>query len=384
MNGPLLNRRATLRSAAAVTAGAALSSLASRASAEDEAPPVKRYLYISSPDAAQKSRGNGIYVFDIDDDHRFVRFIEVKAFAGGLRGFCPSLINHAAYYSKTGGTLGCFDLHDNRIVWEHNHKLGGDRACITQDGSTLYVPLGWWHRAADGGFLIVDARTGEVRERRIAGGSPHNSLISPDGQLMLIGGWEWLDVYDARDATLRQRFTDIGDGGVFPFTIDSRNHYAYICHHDHVGFDVVDLHAGIKLHRIKEGEPWTPRRTHGVGLTPDESEIWISDQAGRRLVVYDNTALPDAPPLKQSIKLSTGGHGWVCFSMDGRFGWCHTPDVIDVKTRQIVATLKDGDGRPVMGSKFFEAHFRDDRLVAVGDQFGLGLAHRPVAGAPDR
>jgi len=49
--------------------------------------------------------------------------------------------------------------------------------------------------------------------------------------------------------------------------------------------------------------------------------------------------------------------------------------VIDVNTRQIVAALKDENGNPVCGSKFIEVHFRQGKVVAMGDQFGLGRAH---------
>ncbi|HXJ59530.1 MAG TPA: hypothetical protein VNU68_23030 [Verrucomicrobiae bacterium] len=70
--------------------------------------------------------------------------------------------------------------------------------------------------------------------------------------------------------------------------------------------------------------------------------------------------------------MSAGGHGWICFSLDGRYAWCHTSDVIDARTRQIVATLKDETGAPVSGSKFIEIHFRNGKVVAMGDQFGLG------------
>jgi hypothetical protein len=48
--------------------------------------------------------------------------------------------------------------------------------------------------------------------------------------------------------------------------------------------------------------------------------------------------------------------------------------VIDARTRKIVATLKDENGKPVCGSKFIEVHFRDGKVVAIGDQFGLGRA----------
>ena len=50
----------------------------------------KRYLYISTPDAAQeiyKAGAPGILIFDIDDGHKFVRRIPVPEFKEGLRGF---------------------------------------------------------------------------------------------------------------------------------------------------------------------------------------------------------------------------------------------------------------------------------------------------------
>jgi hypothetical protein len=94
---------------------------------------------------------------------------------------------------------------------------------------------------------------------------------------------------------------------------------------------------------------------------------------GKRLFVFDATQTP--PKLTGHVDLSLGGHGWVAISLDGRYAWCHTPDVIDVPARKVVATLKDEHGTPVCGSKFIEIHFRDGKVVAMGDQFGLGRAH---------
>lgn len=253
--------------------------------------PVNRYLYISSPDAAQESHRPGIYVFDIDKGHEFVKFISVPEFKGGLRGFCPSLANKSAYYSRHDGTLGRFDLESEEVVWEKKYEFGVDRSCISRDGKKLYAPFGFWHRRADGGFYVFD------------------------------------------------------------------------------------LERGKELYSVRE-EPRTARRPHGVGLTPDETEIWISDQYGNRLLVYDNTVLPEKKPtLKDEIELTQGGHGWVNFSLDGTYAWCHTPDVIDVKRKKIVATLRDGEGNRISGSKFFEAHFRGGELVRVGSEFGKGRAH---------
>ena len=94
------------------------------------------------------------------------------------------------------------------------------------------------------------------------------------------------------------------------------------------------------------------------------------DNSYARLPERFYTKMPPTP--KGHVDLSDGGHGWVCFSLDGRYAWCHTPDVFDVKTKQLVATLKDETGKPVSSSKFIEVHFRDGKVVGMGNEFGLG------------
>jgi hypothetical protein len=105
-------------------------------------------------------------------------------------------------------------------------------------------------------------------------------------------------------------------------------------------------------------------------LTPDETELWISDQVGQKLFIFDATKMPPTP--KGHVELSQGGHGWVCFSLDGRYAWSHAPEVFDAKTKKLVATLKDERGQPVSGSKYIEVHFRNGKVVQIGNEFGLG------------
>ena len=339
---------------------------------------LKRYLYLGMPDGAQTEGGSGkgILVFDIDDGHKFVRRIDVD-FKEGLRGFCGSVKRHAVYYSTTNRRLGAFDLESEKILWEQQYDSGCDRACITLDGSKLYVPSGWWLKATNSGALVVNADDGQLIKRLPAGAAAHNSLISLDGRFAYLGTDTNLWVFNTQDDSLVLNVKDCGESGVFPFTVDSRNRFAYVCLGKHVGFDVVDLRTGEVPHRVwaHDAETHTkliPNRTHGAGLTPDEKEIWISDQVGKKLFIFDNTQMP--PREVAYIPLSQGGHGWITFSLDGQFAWCHTPNVFDVKTRKLVATLKDENGKPVSGSKFIEVHFRDGKVVAMGDQFGLGRA----------
>jgi len=49
----------------------------------------QRYLYLSTPDAAQvegQAEGAGILIFDIDDGHKLVRRIDIPEFEEGTRG----------------------------------------------------------------------------------------------------------------------------------------------------------------------------------------------------------------------------------------------------------------------------------------------------------
>ena len=194
--------------------------------------------------------------------------------------------------------------------------------------------------------------------------------VSLDGRFVFLGTTTMLTIFDTRDDSIIRQITDVGERGVFPYTVNSRSSIAYVCLGNHVGFDVVNLETGKVLHRVFAGDEKIQHRTHGAGLTPDESELWISDQEGRKLFIFDATKSPPEP--KGDVALSQGGHGWVCFSLDGRYAWCHTPDVFEAKTKKLAATLKDENGKPVSSSKFVEVHLRDGKVVTVGSEFGLG------------
>jgi hypothetical protein len=346
-----------------------LLSIATLASGES---PTKRYLYISTPDAAQSiyKSGQGILIFDIDQGHKFVRRIDIPAFKEGLRGFTGNLKTHRAYFSTSNHRVGAFDLETEKIVWDKTYEEGADRSSVTLDGKKVYVPTGYWDLAANGGMLVLNGETGELIKRITVGPAAHNTLVSLNGRFLYLGSQTMFTVFDTRDEKVIRQIPDVGERGIFPYTVDSRNRIAYVCLGNHVGFDVVDLETGKVPHRVFAGKEPIAHRTHGAALTPDEKELWISDQVGKKLFIYDATKMPPEP--KGEVELSQGGHGWVIFSLDGRYAWTHTPDVFDAKTRKLIATLKDENGAPVSGSKYFEVHFRDGKVVEMGSEFGLG------------
>jgi hypothetical protein len=98
------------------------------------------------------------------------------------------------------------------------------------------------------------------------------------------------------------------------------------------------------------------------------------DGANQRLHVFDATAMP--PRYLTSIELVVDQPGWVTFSLDGRTAYPSTGEVIDTRTRKIVAHLRDEEGRQVQSEKLLEIDFAEGIPVRAGDQFGVGRVAR--------
>jgi hypothetical protein len=153
-----------------------------------------------------------------------------------------------------------------------------------------------------------------------------------------------------------------------------------------LGFEVGDVAAGRMLHRVEVPgyHPGPLKRhgcpSHGVGLTPDEKELWVVDAANQRLHVFDAARMP--PSYVASIELGVDQPGWITFSLDGAYAYPSTGEVIDTKTRRIVAHLKDEQGRQVQSEKLLEIDFAGAVPVRAGDQFGVGRLTGPPTTRP--
>ncbi len=64
--------------------------------------------------------------------------------------------------------------------------------------------------------------------------------------------------------------------------------------------------------------------------------------------------------------------GWVTFTLDGKYAYPSSGEVIDVKTRKVLTILKDENYNTVESEKVLEIDYKDGKPVKAGDQFGLG------------
>jgi DNA-binding beta-propeller fold protein YncE len=142
-----------------------------------------------------------------------------------------------------------------------------------------------------------------------------------------------------------------------------------------LGFEVGDIKTGKVLHRVEVAgfEKGPVKRhgcpSHGIALTPDEKELWLADGANARLHIFDLTVTPP----KQIATIGVRDQpGWITFSLDGRYAYPSTGEIIDTKTRQIVTILQDEHGGTVQSEKVVEVVFAGDKPARTGDQFGIG------------
>ncbi len=341
------------------------------------APEERRLLYVAVPGIRNyvEYGGIGILVFDIDHGHRFVKRIPTLESKNGeapenIKGIAANADTGRLYVS-TPRRVFSIDLRTERIVWNRPYEGGCDRMALAPDGKTLYVPSfegPHWH--------AVDAMTGDVIARLETNSGAHNTIYAPDGRFVYLAGLKspMLNVADAATHAVTKRVGPFGDV-IRPFTINGRQTLCFVNVNGLLGFEVGDLQTGRMLHRVEvSGYQKGPVKrhgcpSHGVALTPDESELWLADGANSRVHVFDVTVMP--PKQLTSIQLRDQP-GWISFGMDGTYAYPSTGEVIETKTKKIVAALEDEQRRAVQSEKLLEIIFNGDRPIQAGDQFGIG------------
>jgi len=334
-------------------------------------------LYVAVPGIRNyvEYGGIGILVYDINNDHRLVKRIPTFNIKQGqapepIKGICASARTGRLYLTTTKRMV-CLDLAGEKIIWDQTYEGGCDRMAITPDGKLIYLPSfegRHWH--------VVDGATGEIITRIEIYSGAHNTIVGLEGKRAYLAGLK-SPLLRVVDTQTQQVIKTVGpfSNVIRPFTINGRQSLVFVNINDLLGFEVGDLNTGEKLYRVEVSgyEKGPVKRhgcpSHGIGLTPDEKELWLTDAANSSLHIFDATVMP--PKQVTSVKLRDQP-GWVTFSLDGRYAYPSTGEVIDVRTKRIVAALADESGKPVQSEKMVEVVWAGGKVVSAGDQFGLG------------
>jgi YVTN family beta-propeller protein len=294
------------------------------------------------------------------------------------------------YVDNTDGdSVSVIDLAARKVVHEipvgrHPHGLG-----VSPDGRRLYVSVEDTHRVA-----VIDTTTDQVINAIRTTGRPNQLAVTPDGRFVYVAIADRgvADVIDTAAGKVVQSvevgrhphncYCPAGAKHVYVTSIAERRVCAFDFNHGHRltqtvtfdgnvrplcvtrdekrlfvaleglhGFGWADLTTGREVERVKRPLPPPEQRskfayldTHGLELTPDNRELWVTSFIGNGLMVFDVTS--SEPQYVTTVAVGDGPN-WLTFSPDGRFAYAanagaNSISIVDTAARKAVAEIKVG------------------------------------------
>jgi DNA-binding beta-propeller fold protein YncE len=360
----------------------------------------RRLLYVALPGGSaggqfsSEMNGLGIVVLDVDRNFEFVKRIPTYNIAAAARppeaaGIAASPATNMIYLAMRG-RLTAFDLATDQKVWDNTYDgFCCERQEITPDGLTIVAGSNlrnFWY--------VIDARTGEMKGKiQAAATDAHNMALSADGKTVLMAP-NGVTVTVGDVPSMKAIRTITFSDHVRPLVINHDATRVYANLNNLLGFEIADVKTGEVIKRIEApAEMWKEKwasgarffghgcPSHGIALTPDESELWVVDNINYGVLVYDNTG---EWPVYRSTFPTTASADWITMGLDGRYAYLSSADIVDVKTKKIVGQMKDEYGRPMHSEKFLELAFRETpgkeygtfgevKLARTVSQFGQGI-----------
>ena len=253
---------------------------------------VEHRLYVAEPGIRNylEYGGHGLLVFDIDHGHKFVKRIPTA----GLDPKAGKPIN-------VKGDLR--QRRDGQALHQHDPAADVPRPRHREDplgeDATTAAATGWRSRPTARRSTCRRSKgrsgtsstplTGDVIARIEPNSGAHNTIYGPDGKEVYLAGLKspLLTVADTQD------HTDRADGRPVRGERSGRSRstaaqtLCFVNVNELLGFEVGDLKTGKKLHRVEVAgfEKGPVKRhgcpSHGIGLTPDEKELWVVDAYNR-------------------------------------------------------------------------------------------------------
>lgn len=339
-----------------------------------------RALYAVNQSSA--NRGS-ISVYDIDRGHRLVRSLETVPNVGDVRGVAASAATgklYVAYRTRSGiGMVYCLDLHSDAVLWNRAIDPDVDRLSIRPDGRLLYVPT--WEGGSADYINVVDAESGDVVRKVYFSSRSHDTLFPLSGPIFqetkaTDGSGHYLYLIDPSSYAVAR----IGpySGVLGPYAVDGASRHVASNVTGLWGMQVADVKTGrIVTASIPDHPRGNPGLLHGIGWTPDESEVWESSSHADPHIYVWNMSDRMAPTLKERVPLrSQRGSHWLTFTITGDYAYVAPnkgsddgTEIFDPKTHRSVGLIGSSED-------IIEIDFADGKVNRVGDQYGIGRVAR--------
>jgi hypothetical protein len=329
-------------------------------------------------DESANVRGS-ISVYDIAAEHRLIKTIHTVPAVGDVRGVAASAVTGKLYvtYIDVSGTgmVYCLNVYNDTILWNRPIDPGVDRLAINPDGRLLYVPT--WEGGSADYINVADADTGEVVRKVHFSNRSHDTLYPLSGPIFQEtkandGSGNYLYLIDPKSYAVSR----VGpySGILGPYAVDSSSTYAVNNVMNLWGMQVANLKTGrIITASLPDHPSGDPGLLHGIGWTPDQSEVWQSSRWNDPHVYVWAMNDPMAPVLKQTLTLNSGrGSHWLTFDINGDYGYVAPNKNSNDGTEIFNARTHTSVGLIGSSEDMIEIEFADGKISRVGDQYGIG------------
>jgi YVTN family beta-propeller protein len=287
--------------------------------------------------------------------------------------------------NSEGDDITVIDLATRKVTGDIRVGLGVHGVCAPADGRRLFTTIESEHN-----LKIIDTATNEIVGTIALTGTPNQCASTPDGHYVGVPIWDGNSVdivdivakklvkvlpvrlphnsYDAGDNE-RMFVSSMGDhqidlinlktmdyagkipvGGIpRPYAVSRDGRTLYSAVTDLHGFVIASIPDRKVTARVElppappltcRLEPHTP--THGLELSPDGKELWVTSLADSGVYVYD------VPTKQISSEIQTGEcPNWITVSPDGNYVAVSNSasddcSIIDAHARREVARVKVG------------------------------------------
>jgi hypothetical protein len=338
---------------------------------------ISRALYAVNQSLA--TRGS-ISVYDIDRGHSLIKTVQTVSNVDDVKGIAVSAATgnvYVAYRTRSGiGMIYCLSVQTDTVLWNRAIDPDVDRLAIDPNGRFLYVPT--WEGGSADYINVLDANSGQVVRKVHFSNRSHDTQFPLSGPLFqetkaTDGSGRYLYLIDPSSYAVSRLGPFSGILG--PYAVDGISRHVVSNVQGLWGMQVADLQTGqIVSARIPDHPPAGPDLLlHGIGWTPDESEIWESSSYNDPYIYVWSALDPMAPKIKErlSLKGQRGAH-WLTFGLKGDYAYIAPNKNSDDGTEVFEAHTHKSLGLIGSSEDMVEIDFVNGEIIRVGDQYGIG------------
>lgn len=305
-------------------------------SAAEAAANARQKLYVTN------SAGNDVTIIDVATNQPIGR-IEVGLHPHGIAVPASQDVILVTIEGTNPGELVWIDPYTDKITRRMPVGPAPNQLAVTPDGKFAYVPC------SDGYYEVVDLAQAKIIERIFTGGRPHNTLCSTDGKRMYLAPMGAPKKVTIVDTTTHKPIGEIPFSNVVrpvALTRDEKRLFAEV--DGLVGVEMADVAERRMVHRIEanlaDEQKKVASRSHGLGIRPDQKELWECDVEHFDVHVYDITG--EKPKQIATIPIGSRIY-WVTFRPDGKICYVSARGAgevaaVDTETKKIVARMQVG------------------------------------------